>query len=86
MQKEKINRPFFKNWKSIKYELRIKKIRESQNKVIGRLFLFRLNRRNEFLSRKTIAYVFSGFSIIFIGYVLMNILTTYPPREIGISP
>ena len=86
MQKEKINRPFFKNWKSIKYELRIQKIRESQNKVIGRLFLFRLNRRNEFLSRKTIAYVFSGFSIIFIGYVLMNILTTYPPREIGISP
>ncbi len=86
MQKEKINRPFFKNWKSIKYELRIQKIREWQNKVIGRLFLFRLNRRNEFLSRKTIAYVFSGFSIIFIGYVLMNILTTYPPREIGISP
>ncbi|MGZ5511070.1 MAG: hypothetical protein ACXW0J_02335 [Nitrososphaeraceae archaeon] len=86
MQKEKINRPFFKKWKSIKYELRIQKIRESQNKVIGRLFLFRLNRRNEFLSRKTIAYVFSGFSIIFIGYVLMNILTTYPPREIGISP
>lgn len=86
MQKEKINRPFFKNWKSIKYELRIQKIREWQNKFIGRLFLFRLNRRNEFLSRKTIAYVFSGFSIIFIGYVLMNILTTYPPREIGISP
>ena len=83
MQKEKINRPFFK---SITYELRIQKIREWQNKFIGRLFLFRLNRRNEFLSRKTIAYVFSGFSIIFIGYVLMNILTNYPPREIGISP
>ena len=87
MQKEKINRPFFKNWKSIKYELRIQKIREWQNKVNGRfIFLFRLNRRNEFLSRKTIAYIFSGFSIIFIGYVLMNILTNYPPREIGISP
>ena len=87
MQKEKINRPFFKNWKSITYELRIQKIREWQNKVNGRfIFLFRLNRRNEFLSRKTIAYVFSGFSIIFIGYVLMNILTNYPPREIGISP
>ena len=87
MQKEKINRPFFKNWKSITYELRIQKIRKWQNKVIGRLlFLFRLNRGNEFLSRKTIAYVFSGFSIIFIGYVLINILTNYPTREIGISP
>ena len=84
MQKEKINRPFFK---SITYELRIQKIREWQNKVNGRfIFLFRLNRRNEFLLRKTIAYIFSGFSIIFIGYVLMNILTNYPPREIGISP
>ncbi len=29
---------------------------------------------------------FQGFSIIFIGYVIMNILTNYPPREIGISP
>ena len=87
MQKEKINRPFFKNWKPITYELRIQKIREWQNKVNGRfIFLFRLNRRNEFLSRKTIAYIFSGFSIIFIGYVLMNILTNYPPRELGISP
>ena len=87
MQKEKINRPFFKNWKPITYGLRIQKIREWQNKVNGRfIFLFRLNRRNEFLSRKTIAYIFSGFSIIFIGYVLMNILTNYPPREIGISP
>jgi hypothetical protein len=87
MQKEKINRPFFKNWKPITYELRIQKIREWQNKVIGRfIFLIRLNRRNEFLSRKAIAYIFSGFSIIFIVYVLMNILTNYPPREIGISP
>jgi hypothetical protein len=87
MQNEKINRPFFKNWKPITYELRIQEIREWQNKVNGRfIFLFRLNRLNEFLSRKTIAIIFSGFSIIFIVYVLMNILTNYPPREIGISP
>ena len=37
MQKEKINRPFFKYWKSIIYDL-IQKAIESQNKVIGRLF------------------------------------------------
>ena len=29
---------------------------------------------------------FSGFSIIYIGYVVMNILMNYPPREMGISP
>jgi uncharacterized membrane protein YecN with MAPEG domain len=87
MQKEKINRPFFKYWKFIIYELRIQKIIEWQNKVIGRLlFLIRLYSRNEFLSRKIIPYVFSGFSIIFIGYIVMNILTHYPPREIGITP
>ncbi len=87
MQKEKINRPFLKYWKSITYELRIQTILEWQNKVIGiLLFLFILNTRNEFLSSKIIPYVFSGFSIIFIGYVLMNIFANYPPREIGISP
>ena len=88
MQKEKINRPFFKYWKSIiYYELRIQKAIESQNKVIGRLlFLFRVNHNNTFVLRKIIPYSLSGFSIIFIAYVLMNILTNYPPKVIGISP
>ena len=86
MQKEKINRHFFKYWKSITYQL-IQKVIESQNKVIGRLlFLFRVNNKNAVVLRKIIPYSFSGFSIIFIGYVVMNILTNYPPREIGISP
>jgi len=86
MQKEKINRPFFKYWKSITYDL-IQKAIESQNKVIGRLlFLFRVNNSTAVILRKIIPYVFSGGSIIFIGYVLMNILTNYPPRVIGISP
>ncbi|MDW3611988.1 MAG: hypothetical protein QOK90_07670 [Nitrososphaeraceae archaeon] len=86
MQKEKINRPFFKYWKSITYDL-IQKAIESQNKVIGRLlFLFRVNNSNAVILRKIIPYVFSGGSIIFIGYVLMNIFTNYPPRVIGISP
>lgn len=86
MQKEKINRPFFKYWKSITYDL-IQKAIESQNKVIGRLlFLLRVNNSNAVILRKIIPYVFSGGSIIFIGYVLMNIFTNYPPRVIGISP
>ena len=86
MQKEKINRPFFKYWKSIIYDL-IQKAIESQNKVIGRLlFLLKVNNSNAVILRKIIPYVFSGGSIIFIGYVLMNIFTNYPPRVIGISP
>jgi len=86
MQKEKINRPFLKYWKSVIYES-IQRAIKSQNKVIGRfLFLFRINNNDVFLLRKIIPYVFSGFSIIFIGYVITNILTNYPPREIGISP
>jgi len=88
MQKEKINRPFFKYWKSFtSYELRVPKAIESKNKVLGRLFfLFRGSSYNAVILRKIIPYSLSGFSIIFIGYVIMNILTNYPPREIGISP
>ena len=86
MQKEKINRPSLKLWKFSRYKL-IQKVTESQNKVIDRLpFLFRINISNAFVLKEIIPYVFSGFSIIFIGYVIMNILTNYPPREIGISP
>jgi hypothetical protein len=86
MQREKINRPFLKYWKFSIYRL-IKKIMESQNKVMRRLlFLFKVNISNAFVLREIIPYVFSGFSIIFIGYVIMNILTNYPTREIGISP
>ena len=86
MQKHKINRPFLKYWKFITYNL-IQKAIESQNKVIGRfLFLFRINNSNAVVLRKIIPFSLSGFSIIFIGYVLMNIFTNYPPRVIGISP
>jgi hypothetical protein len=86
MQKENINIPFFKCWKSITHNP-IQKILKFQKNVIGRLlFLFRINSSNDSLFRKNIPYVFSGFSIIFIAYVIMNILTNYPPREIGISP
>ena len=88
MQKEIRNRPFFKYWKSLTYyELKIQKAIESQKKVLGRLlFSFRVNNNNASVLRKIIPYSLSGFSIIFIGYVLMNIFTNYPPRVIGISP
>ena len=32
------------------------------------------------------SYAFSGFSIIVIGYILVNIFLNYPPKMIGISP
>ena len=41
---------------------------------------------NTFLFRKIVSYAFSGFSIIFIGYLLINILNNYPPKELGITP
>jgi len=87
MQKEKINRPFLKYMKSIINELRIQKAKERQNKFIERCInLFRGHHSDVSLFKKVTSYVCSGFSIIFIGYVLMNILTNYPPRVIGISP
>ena len=87
MQNEKINRPFLKYMKSIKSELRLQKAKACQNKFTEICNnLFRGNNNDVSLFRKVTSYVCSGFSIIFIGYVLMNILTNYPPRVIGISP
>ena len=39
-----------------------------------------------FLFKEILSYAFSGFSIIFIIHVLINILNNYPPKIIGISP
>ena len=36
--------------------------------------------------KKIIPYAFSGFSITFIGYIIVSIFNNYPPREIEISP
>jgi hypothetical protein len=44
------------------------------------------NKGNAFLLKKVFSYAFSGFSIAFLAYVLVNILNSYPPRIIGISP
>jgi hypothetical protein len=86
MQKEKVNTSLFQYCKSFVYEL-IQKVIESQNKFIGTFhFLFRINNSSVVVLRKITPYVFSGCSIIFIGYILVNIFTNYPPREIGISP
>ena len=74
MQREKIDKNFLKFWKNI-FELSF------QEK-----FPFRTIINDIFIMRKTIPYVFSGFSIVFIGYIIINILNNYPPKEIGISP
>jgi hypothetical protein len=61
-----------------------------QREKIDRNFLKFWNNRiiinDVFVLRKIIPYIFSGFSLTFIGYILINILNNYPPREIGISP
>jgi len=41
---------------------------------------------NAFLLKKGFSYAFSGFSIIFIVYIMINIFNNYPPRLLGISP
>ena len=35
---------------------------------------------------KSLSYAFPGFSIMFVGYILINIFLNYPPKIIGISP
>ena len=87
MQKSKGDIIFFKYWKNIKYEFRIQKVIDWYNKVSKKLIsLTDKHNSNAFLFRRIISYTFSGFSIIFIGYLLMNILNNYPPNEIGITP
>ena len=87
MQKSKRDIILFKYWKNIKYEFRIQKIVNWYNKVIERpISLTDKRNRDTFLFRKIISYAFSGFSIIFIGYLLINIINNYPPKEIGITP
>ena len=43
-------------------------------------------KNNAFLLKKVFSYAFSGFSTIFVGYILINIFLNYPPKMIGISP
>jgi hypothetical protein len=83
MQKERIDRPFFKYFKFLtsQHGLRIQKTIERYNEVI------KSSGNNAFFLLKKISpYVFSGFSITFIIYLLINFWSNYPPREIGISP
>lgn len=74
MQREKIDKNFLKFWNNI-FELSF------QEKIPYRTII-----NDIFIMRKTIPYFFSGFSIAFIGYIIINILNNYPPREIGINP
>lgn len=87
MQKSKGDIIFFKYWKNIKHEFRIQKAIKCNNKVTKTpISLFNGYSSNTFLLRKIVSYAFSGFSIIFIGYLLINILNNYPPKELGITP
>ena len=74
MQREKIDRNFHKFWNNI-FELSLQE-KIPHSAIINDILIL----------RKAIPYVFSGFSIAFIGYIIINILNNYPPREIGISP
>lgn len=47
---------------------------------------YELRFQKMFSYKDIIHYVFSVFSIVFIGYIIINILNNYPPRVIGISP
>lgn len=46
----------------------------------------RISKFNAFLLKNIFSSAFLGFSIIFIGYLLINTLNNYPPKEIGITP
>jgi hypothetical protein len=88
LQKSKGDTIFFKYWKNIKYGFRIQKATtEWNNKATeGPIFLSDRYSSNSCLFRKIISYSFAGFSIIFIGYLLINIVNNYPPFISGISP
>lgn len=54
--------------------------------IMASIELFGKHKGNVFFLKKVFSYAFSGFSLVFIGYVLINIINNYPPRMIGISP
>jgi hypothetical protein len=87
LQKSKGDTIFLKLWKNIKYGFRIQKATQWNNKATEvPNFLFDRYSSKTFLLKKIISYAFAGFSIIYIGYLLINIVNNYPPREIGITP
>jgi hypothetical protein len=46
--------------------------------------VLKINKNKDLLI--ALSYAFSGFSTIFVGYILINIILNYPPKMIGISP
>jgi hypothetical protein len=87
LQRSKGDIIFFKYWKNIKYKFRIQKVIDGYNKVSKKPISLTTKCNNKaFLFRNIISYVFSGCSIIFIGYLLFNVLNNYPPNQIGITP
>ena len=88
MEWEKIDIPFYRYWKSIIYYklLNQKSMQSSAKLGKNHLSLSNFKNYNESLIKIIIPSVFSGFSIMFIGLILLNILTNYPPKIISISP
>lgn len=46
--------------------------------------LLKIDRKKAVL--KSLSYAFSGFSIIFVGFILIETFLNYPPKMMGISP
>jgi len=36
--------------------------------------------------RRLGSYIFPGFSLVFMGYILLQMILNYPPKSIGILP
>ena len=46
----------------------------------------RIKKNKTKINLKSFSYALSGFSIIFITYILIDTFLNYPPKLIGISP
>jgi len=42
--------------------------------------------RSLLILRRLGSYIFPGFSLAFIGYILFQMILNYPPKSIGILP
>ncbi len=54
--------------------------------VVDALTTWNTEESHSFPLIKAFSYAFSGFSIIVIGYILINIFLNYPPKMIKIFP
>ena len=67
-------------------DLDLKKQQSGIIKLLQDLIFYQRYSSNSCLFKKIISYTFAGFSIIYIAYLLHNILNNDPPKDIGITP